>query len=40
MRTLLAALVLALVVAPTAEARTYCGKVTMRYSYGSYDFKT
>ncbi len=40
MRTLLASLVLALVVAPTAEARTYCGKVTMRYSYGSYDFKT
>lgn len=40
MRTLLVALVLALVVAPTAEARTYCGKVTMRYSYGSYDFKT
>ena len=32
---------LALVIAaPSAEARTYCGKVTMRYSYGSYDFKT
>ncbi len=40
MRTLLVALVLALVAAPTAEARTYCGEVTMRYSYGSYDFKT
>ena len=25
---------------PHREARTYCGKVTMRYSYGSYDFKT
>ena len=40
MRTILAVLALALVAAPTAEARTYCGKVTMRYSYGSYDFKT
>jgi hypothetical protein len=43
MRTLtalLAALGLALALAPTAQARTYCCKVTMRYSYGSYDFKT
>jgi hypothetical protein len=45
MRMLLV-LVLVLVVglvgaaAPAAEARTYCGKVTTRYSYGSYQHKT
>ena len=34
------ALALAVVAAPSAEARTYCGTVTMKYSYGSFDFKT
>ena len=38
--TVVTAIVLAVLAAPSAEARTYCGKVTMRYSYGSYDFKT
>jgi hypothetical protein len=37
---LLIALGLAVAVPPTAEARTYCGKVKVRYSYGSYDYKT
>jgi hypothetical protein len=34
------ALVIAVVAAPSAEARKYCGKVTTKYSYGSYDHKT
>ena len=34
------ALLVASVAAPSAEARTYCGTVTMKYSYGSFDFKT
>jgi hypothetical protein len=38
--TVVAALVLAVVAAPAAEARTSCGKITMTYGYGSYDFKT
>ena len=38
--TIVAALVLAMVAAPAAEARTSCGKITMTYGYGSYDFKT
>lgn len=37
---LLIALGLAVAVPSTAEARTYCGKVKVRYSYGSYDYKT
>jgi hypothetical protein len=36
----MAALVIAVVAAPSAEARKYCGKVTTKYSYGSYDHKT
>ena len=34
------ALGLAVAVAPAAEARKYCGKVTTKYSYGSFDHKT
>jgi len=34
------ALGLVVAVAPAAEARKYCGKVTTKYSYGSYDHKT
>lgn len=34
------ALVFAIVAAPSAEARKYCGKVTTKYSYGSFDHKT
>jgi hypothetical protein len=34
------ALAFAVVAAPSAEARKYCGKVTTKYSYGSFDHKT
>lgn len=39
---LILAVILGFVVAfaPAAEARTYCGKVTTRYSYGTYQHKT
>jgi hypothetical protein len=37
---LVLALGLAVAVAPAAEARKYCGKVTTKYSYGSFDHKT
>ena len=38
--SLVLALALVVAVAPAAEARKYCGKVTTKYSYGSYDHKT
>jgi hypothetical protein len=39
--TLLAtSLAVGLASSPAAEARTYCGKIVEKYSYGSFTFKT